>query len=423
MKDLRATTPRENAQRTQRRPVVLCVLCAFSLGVVARNSVAEEPVFVAHTVGGTLKPGILVQLKDDWSLKVGRDRTTDVAAGDLISLRRLGQRLPPPPDGAQLVLANGDRVPCEFVGFTDDRVRVRLPAEWGENRDASLPPTAVSLVWLADPDDADSPAQLRKRLATQQRSRDVVLLRNGDTVEGVLLGASADVVEVEVNRKPVRLPRARVSAVAFSTELGGDLGAKGPYARLVLAGGARLSLARASYDGEALKGVTLFDAPVRVPLGSVVGLTLHQARAVYLSDLKPKREDRVEVSPSLTWPAVRDGSADGRDILLKGESYDKGLGTHSECRLTYDVSGGYRRFEALVGLDDVAGQLGSVRVKVLVDGKPVDVGWDRELTARDPALSVSVPLEGAKELTLVVEFGRRLDVGDHVNWAEARLVK
>jgi hypothetical protein len=60
---------------------------------------------------------------------------------------------------------------------------------------------------------------------------------------------------------------------------------------------------------------------------------------------------------------------------------------------------------------------------VLVDGKPVDVGWDRELTARDPALSVSVPLAGARELTLVVEFGRRLDVGDHVNWAEARLVK
>jgi hypothetical protein len=135
------------------------------------------------------------------------------------------------------------------------------------------------------------------------------------------------------------------------------------------------------------------------------------------------KEDRTDVSPYLPWPTVRDGNADGRDMRLGGSVFDKGLGMHSECRLTYDVSAGYHRFQALLGLDDVAGRAGSVRVKVLVDGRPADLGLDRELTIRDGAVPVEVPLQGAKELTLVVEFGRRSDVGDHVNWAEALLVK
>ena len=39
------------------------------------------------------------------------------------------------------------------------------------------------------------------------------------------------------------------------------------------------------------------------------------------------------------------------------------------------------------------------------------------------AVPVRVAVKGAKEATLVVEFGRGGDVGDHVNWADARLVK
>ena len=84
---------------------------------------------------------------------------------------------------------------------------------------------------------------------------------------------------------------------------------------------------------------------------------------------------------------------------------------------------GYQRFEALVGLDDQTGQGGSVRIKVLVDGKPQELGWDKELTSRDQPLPIRVGVAGAKELTLVVEFGERGSVNDHVNWADARLVK
>jgi hypothetical protein len=59
---------------------------------------------------------------------------------------------------------------------------------------------------------------------------------------------------------------------------------------------------------------------------------------------------------------------------------------------------------------------------VLVDGKERDVG-DPEITSALGARSINVDVGGGNELTLIVEFGSNGDVCDHVDWAEARLVK
>ena len=96
---------------------------------------------------------------------------------------------------------------------------------------------------------------------------------------------------------------------------------------------------------------------------------------------------------------------------------------HAEARLTYDLGGHYRRFEAVVGLDARTGKRGRVRVEVLVDGKARDLGRPGELTEADGPLRVRLNVRGARELTLAVRFGRRGDVQAHVNWADARLVK
>jgi hypothetical protein len=157
----------------------------------------------------------------------------------------------------------------------------------------------------------------------------------------------------------------------------------------------------------------------------VAALDLYQGRAVYLSDLKPAR---FEFTPYLgeagpAWPLVPDGSVANRDLRLAGSTYDKGVGLHSKSRVTYTLAGAYKRFEALVGLDGESGREGSVRVSVLVDGKPLDIGSDRELTARTGPLTVGLSVVGAKELTLEVDFGEGADKQDHVNWCDARLVK
>ena len=146
---------------------------------------------------------------------------------------------------------------------------------------------------------------------------------------------------------------------------------------------------------------------------------------MYLSELKPAKFEQTSYlgDGGVKWPLAVDAAVTGRDLRLNGSVYDMGLGMHSRSRATYVLEGKYRRFEALVGLNDETGRDGSVRIKVFADGKPLDLGKDGEVTAKTGPLAVNVPIEGVKELTLEVDFGRRGDVQGHVDWAEARLLK
>jgi hypothetical protein len=349
-----------------------------------------------------------------WSVRLGDARAEGT---DVVALRRDGVPLPPMPAGEHVVFANGDRVPGRVGGLDGERLQLRFGKEA-----LSLPLSALSVIWLAAPDGAE-PDRLLRRLAAESRTRDVVLLRNGDSVEGIVTGFDARAVRLEVNRKELSVERGKVAAVALNTELTTTLKPKAAYARLVLRDGTRLSLASAACaDGKTLSGETLFKAAVSFPVEDVVALAVQGGPAVYLSELKAKKFEHTPYL-SASWPYVLDGSVDGRDLRLGGSTFDRGVGLHTESRLTYDLAGRYRRFEALVGLDDKAGKGGSARVRVRVDGKPQDVGSDKDITARTGPLPVRVDVTGAKELTLVVEFGERGGVRGHVNWADARLIK
>jgi hypothetical protein len=164
----------------------------------------------------------------------------------------------------------------------------------------------------------------------------------------------------------------------------------------------------------------MFGATVDIPLEDLVALDIRQGRAVYLSDLKPVKYEHTPYL-SVHWPWIRDGSVTGDELSLADGVHDKGIGMHSESRLTYDLAGQYQSFEALVGLDVRSGKEGSVRVQVMVDGALQPIGG--ELQGGDPARAVRVRVAGAKQITLAVLFGRHGDVQDHVDWADARLIK
>ena len=191
----------------------------------------------------------------------------------------------------------------------------------------------------------------------------------------------------------------------------------------MLADGCRLSLAAVQADARTLTGKTLFGATIAVPLDQVVALDIRQGRAAYLSDLKPTSYQYTPFFSEAPYTWVADGSVAGDDLRLGGGTFTKGIGMHSASRITYALDGKYRRFDAMVGLDDRTGQLGNVRIQIMVDGKPRDWGWDKELTARDGPKEVRLNLAGARELTLVIDYGRFRFVQGQVNWADARLVK
>jgi hypothetical protein len=401
------------------------VLALVSVVAVGADEAAPAPLFSVRTTRGTAVQGAWRELKADWSVRVGEGDGSRIAGDNVLSVRRAGAPLPPLPDEDHLVLINGDRVPYEdkTLRLADEKLQFHHPNLEG-GKEASLSLAAVSLLWRIAPDKTLDAERLRRRLAAVTRTQDTVCLRNGDIVAGVLTALDKENVEVETEKRRVAVKMPQVAYIAFNTELAEAPRPKGVYARLILTGtsaghGGRLSLTSASCDGVTLTGVTVFGARLRVPLGEVASLDLRHGRAVYLSDLKPSNYDYRPYLDA-AWPYTVDANVVEHDLRLGGSTYDKGIGLHSHSRLTYRLSGAYRRFDALVGLDEKDGRRGRVRIRVLADAK---VRVDRELKLTDGPLPIDVSVEGVRELTLEVDFGRDADVEDVVNWVDARLVK
>jgi sRNA-binding regulator protein Hfq len=420
----------EIPRRSTVRRYLLTWLALPALAVASDPARAAEganpSVFTVHTADGSDHRGSLRELMADWSLRVGDGgEGTRIAGADVVSARQRGVALPPMPVGEHVVLANGDRLPIGQVRLDGEKLRCRC-ADFG-GAEVELPLGTVAVWWRTAPDGVAAADRFLRSLLSKDRKRDTIYLRNGDVLEGVLEALDDKRMSLEVEKKSVVTDLARVAALAVGTEPAPGLRPKGLHARLTLDSGARLTLASVEcHDGLTLQGTAAFGAPLRVPLGRVVAIDWLGGRTVYLSDMKPAGFD--EPLPylgvdSIHWPPVADGSVDERDLRLGGSTYTKGVGLHSPGRVRYALGGAYRRFEALVGLDDKTGRRGSVRVLVLGDGRPLAIGFAGELTSKNGPFKLQADVTGVKELTLEVDVGRGGNVQDHVDWADARVIK
>lgn len=384
---------------------------------------AISPVFVARTFSAQTHRGMLTRLNSDFSLNLD---TGTLAAGELLSLQRAETLVPPFPAESHVVFANGDRLTGEVLRISQDRVQFRahLSREQGvlSLAEVSIPLPALSLIWFRAPPVAERDGTV-PRWAGERRRRDLVLLRNGDIRRGTVRGldepnGSLTILE---DGKETKLEMGQVVAVALNTDLARTLRPRGPYGRLTLANGSRLSIVEPTIHALSLQAKTLFHVNLQVRLEEVVKLDVLQSRAVYLSDLKPIEYEHQPYL-GIRWPYSLDRSVAGSPLRLGGNVYDKGIGMHSQSRLTFDLNGEYRRFESWVGLDDVTGQGGRVIAKVLADGVPV-AGELGEISSAQGPRFVVADVAGRKKLTLVIEFGAAGDVCDHVNWCDARLIR
>ncbi|UVI27405.1 NPCBM/NEW2 domain-containing protein [Paenibacillus spongiae] len=142
---------------------------------------------------------------------------------------------------------------------------------------------------------------------------------------------------------------------------------------------------------------------------------------LYLSDLP-------WIYATTGWGTIhRDASIEGNPIKLLSDSgvvtYDKGIGTHANSEIIYDIAGrGYDRFQCYVGLDQEKNMndVGSVDFQVWADGEKL---FDSGTMKRDtPAKFVDVDVSGRKQLKLVVTDAGDGIGNDHADWAGAQFI-
>jgi hypothetical protein len=168
----------------------------------------------------------------------------------------------------------------------------------------------------------------------------------------------------------------------------------------------------------------LSDAIITVPWDSVVGINIRSDRLVYLSDLDPAESD---LTPIVTQKKelARDTSVDGEKITLywpstkKSRTFARGLGTHSYCRLVY-VNDGYQRFAAVCGIDAETERNGDC--KVIIRGDGIEL-WSKQVVATADPHNIDLDIDGYREIEIIVEPGKHLDMADHVDFADARFLK
>ena len=76
----------------------------------------------------------------------------------------------------------------------------------------------------------------------------------------------------------------------------------------------------------------------------------------WLSDMTPRYANQ-------DWGSLHfDESIDGNPITIGGQTYSRGLGSHANAAITYDIGSEFVRFEAVVGIDSEVGNNGKAQI-------------------------------------------------------------
>ncbi|MBI4603169.1 MAG: NPCBM/NEW2 domain-containing protein [Planctomycetes bacterium] len=118
---------------------------------------------------------------------------------------------------------------------------------------------------------------------------------------------------------------------------------------------------------------------------------------------------------------ARRRSAAGGPLSVGGKRFERGIGVRAPSRIELRLDGRHARFEARAGVDDAARFQGSVDFVVLADGAE---RWRSGIVrgGTEEPRSVSVPIAGARRLSLVVEDSGDGAEGDLADWCDARVV-
>ena len=111
---------------------------------------------------------------------------------------------------------------------------------------------------------------------------------------------------------------------------------------------------------------------------------------------------------------------DGAPLKLDGKTYAKGLALHARTEVGFRLPGKFRRFKALVGIDDSVRAAGDLQLEIRGDNKML---WEGRITGTEAARPLDLDIAGVKRIEILVDFGADLDIADVVDLCEARVTQ
>lgn len=288
---------------------------------------------------------------------------------------------------------------------------------------------------------SDDQSRQWKRLLDRTEPVDsiVVVRASGelDQIEVVATEIAPQSVRALLDDEPIEAPKSKVVGLILSA--GAQPQALPETALAIGASGMRLSLSSVRYDAASGFSITTccgLDADLKP--GALTRLDYRAGNVVYLSDLSPLRvetkpyfSDGTAPSPvAARWIEPRwDQAHDGGPLRLLAESLDgyaqersfaKGIAVRSRTTIEFARPDGFSKLAAMVGLDPEAPEIASALVTVLGDGEAL---FECTLASGEAATQLRVDIGQHRRITLIVDYGENLDIGDRVVLADARFVR
>jgi hypothetical protein len=337
---------------------------------------------------------------------------------------------------AWIELVDGSALVATEISRTKGKFAYKSPFDAADAKPSTLEGRDVRSVRFQTADDAvlDRFAEI----AGKKAAGDQIVIRRGektvDSLAGIVRDITAEAVQFEIDGEVRPVPMKRVFGVVFYQPVGRELkksacvvtdtaGMKLPAAALKLIDGkiaittpAGLEFERAldvlaKIDFAATKTMFLGDLkPESVDYTPLVG----DKASEELKELFQPRVDRALFGGPLQLPREENGQ------LAPAWVYAKGIAIHSRTKLVYRLPRDFRSFTAIAGIDSRVRPAGHVRLTIEGDDKQLYSG---AVTGKDSASALSLDLTGVKRLTIFVDFGEDLDVADHLNLCDAKLVE
>lgn len=310
----------------------------------------------------------------------------------------------------------------------------------------AIPMSNVRGVVLREAVDGLQRDLLWDRIATDRRDQDQLLLENGDLVRGVLTQAPPGEdptsrrnrlwLRMADRTEPLGIMMDEIRAVLGNSLLvrrraksdGGRLGNDpSPQWHLAFRDGTRLLVSMKLVGASvALRGSGGLE--IELPLDEfrdeLTGVEPARPAVTFLSDEKPLGYKQISFLER-EWDYRVDRNVLGGWLRASGAIHVRGIGMHSSSRLAYELGGRFRRFEAELALDEHVGTRGSVIYRVFLANESGEWRAAYEspiLRGGDEPLPISIDVQGAARLALLVDFADRGDELDRANWLAARLV-
>lgn len=387
---------------------------AFGL-VAASGPPTGQPPVELTTLAGRRVSGTLVELSSDHVTITEKGNAVRIPLAEALDVRTIRPKpvVPPDPRRPEVTLTDGTKLYWTGLKVGDRVVSIETP-QLGK---FTVPLTAVSSIRLASLDRQLSDAW--KDLAAREVNQDLLVIAKGnvlDHLDGTVGAIDDKTIHFVLDGEERTAKREKLFGIVYARR--NAEGSK-PVCELSTTSGDLLKAQTVAWTNGQLKIGLLGGASLTLPAEQALALDFSSGKVRYLSQLEPRE---VKYTPFFdqVWTYCRDRPRDGGSLRLGNKEYARGLWIHSRTFLKYRLSGDYRRFQAVMGIDQAVAPLGNVHVVISGDGKTL---LESDVRGSDPPQNLDLDVAGVRDLEILVDFGGDLDIADHLDLADAKVIK